>query len=65
MGLLSNSNHEGYPTFHKIMKECQFVGDFSSISRVQAVIDRLGLIALAPVATAVVQGLLQQYKLKR
>ena len=35
---------------------------FNGASGLQAAMDRLGLVAFAPVATAVVQGLLQQYK---
>ena len=53
-GLLSNSNNEGYPMFHNLLQACRLVGDFNGASRVQAAMDRLGLIALAPVATAVV-----------
>ena len=61
-GLLSNSTNEGYPMFHNLIQACRFVGDFNSVSRVQAALDRLGLTALAPVATAVVQGSLRQYQ---
>ena len=46
--LLSNSDDEGYPMFHNLLQACCFVGDFSSVSQVQAAIDRLGLIARAP-----------------
>ena len=60
--LLSRSDNEGYPMFHNLLQACCFVGDVKGISRVQAAIDRLGLIALAPVATAVVQGSLRQYQ---
>ena len=61
-GLLSNSNNEGYPIVNNLIQACLLVGDFSSASRAQATLDRLGLIALAPVATAVVQGSLQEYQ---
>ena len=61
-GLLSRFDKEGYPMFHNLLQACRFVGDVKCISRVQAAIDRLGLIALAPVATAVVQGSLRQYQ---
>ena len=61
-GLLSRFDNEGYPMFHNLLQACRFVGDVKGISRVQAAIDRLGLIALAPVATAVVQGSLRQYQ---
>ena len=55
-GLLSHHDHAGYPILHIFVQACRLVGDFSSASRVQAVLDRLGLIALAPVASALVQG---------
>ena len=61
-GLLSNCNDDGYPMFDNLLQACRLVGDFHGVSKVQAVIDRLGLIALAPVATAVVQGSLRQYQ---
>ena len=61
-GLLSRFDNEGYPMFHNLLQACRFVGDVKGISRVQAAIDRLGLIALAPVATAVVHGSLRQYQ---
>ena len=54
-GLLSRFDNEGYSMFHNLLQACSFVGDVKCISRVQAAIDRLGLIALAPVATAVVE----------
>ena len=60
--LLSNSHNKGYPMFHNLVQACRLVGDFNRVSRVRAEVDQLGLIALAPVATAVVQGLLQQYQ---
>ena len=61
-GLLFKSNNEGYPMFHNLLQACRLVGDFNGVSRVQAAMDRLGLIALAPVATAVVQGSVRQYQ---
>ena len=61
-GLLSDSSNEGYQMLHILIQACRFIGDFNSVSRAQAVLDRLGLTALAPVATAVVQGLLRQYQ---
>ena len=48
--------------FHNLIQACRFVGDFNGVSRVQAAMDRLGLIALAPVATVVVQGSLREYQ---
>merc|ERR1719281_1556554 len=47
---------------HTLIQACRFIGDFNSVSRAQAALDRLGLTALAPVATAVVQGSLRQYQ---
>ena len=61
-GLLPNSENKGYPMCHNLIQACRFAGDFKGVSRVQAAMDRLGLIALAPVATAVVQGSLRQYQ---
>ena len=61
-GLLSNSNKDGYQMFHTLIQACRVVGDFNSVSRAQAALDRLGLTPLAPVATAVVQGTLRQYQ---
>ena len=61
-GLLSNSDNEGYPMLHNLIQACRFIGDLNSVFRAQAALDRLGLIALAPVATAVVQGSLRQYQ---
>ena len=48
--------------FHTLIQVCRSVGDFNSVSRVQVALDRLGLIALAPVATTVVQDSLRQYQ---
>ena len=48
--------------FRNLTQACRFIGDLKGVSRVQAALDRLGLIALAPVATAIVQGSLQQYQ---
>ena len=58
-GLLSRFDNEGYPMFHNLLQACRFVGDVKGISRVQAAIDRLGLIALAPLTTP------PEYKLKK
>ena len=58
--LLSNSNSEGYQMFDTLIQACRFIGDLNSVSRLQAALDRLGLTALAPVATVVVQGFLWQ-----
>ena len=63
-GLLPNSHNEGYPMLHNLIQACHLVGDFDSVSRVQAAMDRLGLITLAPVATAVVQGSLRDTKME-
>ena len=48
--------------FHSLIQACRFIGDFNSVARVQAELDRLGVSALAPVATAVVQGSVRQYR---
>ena len=50
-GLLSKFDNEGYTIFHALIQACRLVGDFHSASRVQAALEQLGLIALAPVAT--------------
>ena len=44
-----------------VPQACRLVCDFNSVSRVQAALDQLVLIAIAPVATAVIQGSLWQY----
>ena len=65
-GLLSysagNSNSKSYIMFHNLLQACRLVSDFNGLSRVEAAMDRLGLIPLAPEATAVVQGSLRQYQ---
>ena len=53
--LLSNSINEGNPMFHNLVQACRLVGDLNSVSQLQAAMDRLGLTALVPVSTAVVQ----------
>merc|ERR1712224_360841 len=60
-GMLSHSDNEGYSMFHALIQACRLAGDFNSASCVQAKLDQLGMIALAPVATALVQGSLWEY----
>ena len=45
-----------------LVQACCFVGDSNGACRVQAVIDRLGFIALVPLATALMQGSLRHYE---
>ena len=56
-GLLPHFCNEGYPMLHTLTQACRL-----SASRVQAAMDRLGLVALAPAAMALVQGSSQQYQ---
>ena len=56
-GWLTHSWDECYLIFHTLLEACCLVGDFNSSSQVQAVLEGLGLIAVAPSATALVQGL--------
>ena len=42
--------------FHTLLDACRLVGDSNNASRVQAAVERVGLIALALMATALVQG---------
>eukprot|EP00747_Dinoflagellata_sp_TGD_P128750 gnl/TRDRNA2_/TRDRNA2_174592_c9_seq16.p1 gnl/TRDRNA2_/TRDRNA2_174592_c9~~gnl/TRDRNA2_/TRDRNA2_174592_c9_seq16.p1 ORF type:complete len:272 (+),score=53.05 gnl/TRDRNA2_/TRDRNA2_174592_c9_seq16:200-1015(+) len=45
-----------YAMCRTLLETCRVVGDVEGASRVQAAVDRLGLIALAPAATMLVQG---------
>ena len=45
-----------------LLEACRYVGDSNSFSQVQAMIEQLGLIALAAFATAVVQGSVRHYE---
>merc|ERR1712196_274664 len=51
-----------YGVFRTLGEACHAVRSSDSASQVQAAADRLGLIALAPVATALVQGWERQYR---
>merc|ERR1739848_857185 len=44
-GLLSHCDNHCYPMFHALVQACRMVGDSNSASRVQAAMDRLGMIA--------------------
>ena len=61
-GLLSHFDNDCYPMLRTLLEACRFDGDSNGASRVQASVDRLGLIALAPLATARVQGSLRRYE---
>ena len=57
-GLLSYCDPcTSYPIFRILLEACRAVGGSDGASRVQSVMDRLGLFCLPPVATACVQGL--------
>lgn len=45
-----------------LLEACRLAGDSHSILQIQASVERLGIIALAPRATAVVQGLARQFE---
>ena len=61
-GLLSHSDNDCYPMFHILLEACRLTGHSKGASRVQAMVEQLGLIALAPLATVVVQGSVRWYK---
>eukprot|EP00747_Dinoflagellata_sp_TGD_P122575 gnl/TRDRNA2_/TRDRNA2_173653_c10_seq4.p1 gnl/TRDRNA2_/TRDRNA2_173653_c10~~gnl/TRDRNA2_/TRDRNA2_173653_c10_seq4.p1 ORF type:complete len:296 (-),score=60.17 gnl/TRDRNA2_/TRDRNA2_173653_c10_seq4:28-786(-) len=63
-GLLSSPDDEDdyYSAFRGLLENCRIVGDFAGASRVQAMVERLGLIALPPVAVSLIQGLERQYE---
>ena len=61
-GLLSHCDNHGYPMFQALVQACRMVSDSNSASRVQAAMERLGIIALPPVATALVQGSFRRYQ---
>ena len=58
-GLLSHSGTDCYSMFRKLIKACRSGGDSDSVSCVQAAMERLCLIALPPVGSALKQDLLQ------
>ena len=45
-GWLSHCDDHCYPMFHVLAQACRMAGDSNSASRMQAAMDRLGLIAL-------------------
>ena len=61
-GLLSHHDDHCYAMLHALLQACRKVGDSNGASQVQAAIDRLGMIALAPIATALVQGSMRLYE---
>ena len=60
-GLLSHSDESGYTMCHILLQACRSVGDSHVASRVQAVAERLSLIAVSAMATALVQGSVRRY----
>ena len=59
-GLLSGVEENCYPISHTLLEACRMVGDSDGASQVQAVVERLGLIAFAP--AVLVPVLQQRYK---
>ena len=55
-GSLLHSGDSCCPMFRTPLEACRLVGDSNSASQVQAEVEWLGLITLAPMATALVQG---------
>ena len=53
---LPHSDSNCYRLFRTLIEACRAADDSDGASRVQAAVDRLGLIALAPLAVALVQG---------
>ena len=61
-GLLSHGGDHCYPMFFALVQACRTAGDSNGASRVQAAMNRLGMIALAAIATARVQGSWWRYQ---
>lgn len=55
--LLANSNDHCYPMFCTLLRACRTVADSEGASQVQAAMERLIMITLAPVATVLERGL--------
>ena len=60
-GLLADSHESGYNMFHILLQTCRSVGNSHVASQVEAARERLGVIALAAMATALVQGSVRHY----
>ena len=61
-GLLFHCDDHCYPMFFALVQACRTAGDSNGASRVQAAMNRLGMIALAAIATARVQGSWWRYQ---
>eukprot|EP00747_Dinoflagellata_sp_TGD_P130917 gnl/TRDRNA2_/TRDRNA2_174892_c3_seq6.p1 gnl/TRDRNA2_/TRDRNA2_174892_c3~~gnl/TRDRNA2_/TRDRNA2_174892_c3_seq6.p1 ORF type:complete len:237 (+),score=41.03 gnl/TRDRNA2_/TRDRNA2_174892_c3_seq6:122-832(+) len=61
-GLLSHPRDGCYTIFRVLIDSCRAFDDANGASRVQAMVDRLGLTALTPVAVTVVQGSERRYE---
>ena len=59
-GWQSQSDKNCYPVFRMLLHACRLVEDFDGASRLQAAVDQLGLKARLSIATALVQGSLNQ-----
>ncbi len=55
-GLLSHSDSNWYPMFRMMLEACGMVGESCGTSWVQAVVKRLDLFSLTPVAMVLVQS---------
>ena len=60
-GLLADSDESGYVMFHILLQACRSVGNSHVASQVERARERLGVIAVAAMATALVQGSVQHY----
>eukprot|EP00747_Dinoflagellata_sp_TGD_P173006 gnl/TRDRNA2_/TRDRNA2_210727_c0_seq1.p2 gnl/TRDRNA2_/TRDRNA2_210727_c0~~gnl/TRDRNA2_/TRDRNA2_210727_c0_seq1.p2 ORF type:complete len:114 (+),score=15.84 gnl/TRDRNA2_/TRDRNA2_210727_c0_seq1:314-655(+) len=54
LGLLLHADESWYPTFHALLQASRAISDSTSTSRIQSALERLHLVALVPVGTAVV-----------
>eukprot|EP00747_Dinoflagellata_sp_TGD_P224145 gnl/TRDRNA2_/TRDRNA2_96299_c0_seq1.p1 gnl/TRDRNA2_/TRDRNA2_96299_c0~~gnl/TRDRNA2_/TRDRNA2_96299_c0_seq1.p1 ORF type:complete len:111 (+),score=8.62 gnl/TRDRNA2_/TRDRNA2_96299_c0_seq1:815-1147(+) len=60
-GLLTLSDDDSYPMFRTLLELCRSVGDSSAIWKVQAALQRLGLIGSHPRATMHIDALQQKH----
>ena len=61
-GLVFHFDNSCYPMFHTLLEACHLVSETNGASQVQAAAERLSLISLVPMATALVQGSFEQYQ---
>ena len=61
-GLVFHFDNSCYPMLQTLLEACHLVSETNGASQVQAAAERLSLISLAPMATALAQGLFAQYQ---